>query len=192
MTYTKTFLLPGLLAVALTACSNGDEAGAPVQVAVDTGAPEVTFEPKGLAREPHTPFAPVRLEYKILGKPTVGQPVAIDLKIQSNMGPQAVNVNYRITDSSALVLGEAQLPNVEVLPDPGESFSSQQVIVVPQREGRLYLNVACDVKTPDGLMSTVQAIPIQVGAGTRQLEENGVVTTDENGELIRSLPATTE
>jgi hypothetical protein len=39
-------------------------------------------------------------------------------------------------------------------------------------------------------MSTVTAIPIQVGEAPREIQENGTATTDENGEAIRSLPAT--
>jgi hypothetical protein len=39
-------------------------------------------------------------------------------------------------------------------------------------------------------MSSVTAIPIQVGpAAPREILENGTVTTDDSGELIRTLPA---
>ena len=86
-------------------------------------------------------------------------------------------------------LPESQPASVAVVPNIGEDFTTQQVIVIPLREGRLYLNVAAEFDTGDGTMSTVTAIPIQVGSGTRVLQENGVVMTDENGELIRSLPA---
>jgi hypothetical protein len=78
---------------------------------------------------------------------------------------------------------------VAVVPNIGEDFSAQQVIVIPLREGRLYLNVAVEFDAENGSMSTVTAIPIQVGGGARALQENGIVTMDENGEPIRSLPA---
>jgi hypothetical protein len=61
---------------------------------------------------------------------------------------------------------------------------------VPLREGRLFLNVSASVKGQEALLSSVTAIPIQVGAAPRVIQENGELTTDENGELIRSLPAT--
>jgi len=57
------------------------------------------------------------------------------------------------------------------------------------REGRLFLNVAAQMQTENGSLQTVTAIPIQVGAAPRELQQNGVVTTDENGELIREMPA---
>jgi hypothetical protein len=66
------------------------------------------------------------------------------------------------------------------------------VRVIPLREGRLYLNVAAEVETESGSFSSVTAVPIQVGPAVRELQENGVVTTDENGELIRTLPARTD
>jgi hypothetical protein len=36
-------------------------------------------------------------------------------------------------------------------------------------------------------MSTMVAIPIQVGSGGRDIEENGEVQLDENGEAVRVL-----
>jgi hypothetical protein len=36
-------------------------------------------------------------------------------------------------------------------------------------------------------MSTVTAIPIQVGTGSRELQPHGEVQTDENGEAVRVL-----
>jgi hypothetical protein len=57
----------------------------------------------------------------------------------------------------------------------------------------LYLNVAAVIETADGSMQTVVAVPIQVGAAApREIIENGTVTTDADGNLIRSLPATDE
>jgi hypothetical protein len=45
------------------------------------------------------------------------------------------------------------------------------------------------MQTESGSLQTVTAIPIQVGAAPRELQENGTVTTDEDGELIRDMPA---
>ncbi|NNC77970.1 MAG: hypothetical protein HKN77_08400, partial [Woeseiaceae bacterium] len=67
--------------------------------------------------------------------------------------------------------------------------SAQQVTIIPMREGRLYLNVTASVETGNGSMSTVTAIPIQVGDAPRTLEENGVLQKDAEGNSIRVLPA---
>ena len=84
---------------------------------------------------------------------------------------------------------EAQPASVSIAPSNADAPSVQEVRVVPMREGRLFLNVTAIIETDDGSMSTVMAVPIQVGAARRQVQQNGEVMTDENGELIHSLPA---
>jgi len=51
-----------------------------------------------------------------------------------------------------------------------EDWFKQQVTVIPQREGRFYLNVSASMEIPDGTLSTVMAIPIQVGNAPRVLQ----------------------
>jgi hypothetical protein len=83
---------------------------------------------------------------------------------------------------------EAQPPTVSLAPSTDELSSFQQVRVIPLREGRLFLNVSADIETDDGTMTTVTAIPIQVGATSiRVPQQHGVETTDENGEAIKVL-----
>ena len=65
--------------------------------------------------------------------------------------------------------------------------NGMQVVVIPQREGRFYLNVSASFETEDGTLSTITAIPIQVGTGTRELQQNGEVELDESGETVRVL-----
>ena len=182
-----------LLAMALlvTACGNGtvDQMTGQEGADVATTSPSVTFTPENDGAAMASPSGPIQISYRIIGKPIVGEPLAIDLRITSTLEDQPFNVSYRINDVTAMRLPESQPASVAVVPNIGEDFTTQQVIVIPLREGRLYLNVAAEFDTGDGTMSTVTAIPIQVGSGTRVLQENGVVMTDENGELIRSLPA---
>ena len=176
----------------LGACGNGGD----VETAADAEtqevaapAPKVSFAP-GKSNMTTTKLqGPVRISYRIIGEPIVGQPVAIDLRFESSLGPQPFNVSYRINDATALEFPEVQSEKVTIAPSLGESFAAQQVTVVPMREGRLYLNVAAQVEGDMGSISSVTAVPIQVGQAPRELLENGTVTTDENGELIRSLPA---
>jgi hypothetical protein len=133
------------------------------------------------------PGAPFTMSYRIIGTPIVGSPVAIDLRIESTLGPQPVTVSYRIADVSAMVLHEAQPAKIRLEPAANEDFVLQRVTVIPQREGRLYLNVDASIETDDGVSSTAMAVPIQVGAGGRELQEQGEVGVDENGEAVRIL-----
>ena len=84
---------------------------------------------------------------------------------------------------------ESQQRTMSLAFEGEERLAGQRVTVVPAREGRLFLNVTAQMQSDTGSLQTVIAVPIQVGAAPRQLQENGVVTTDDNGELIREMPA---
>ena len=137
--------------------------------------------------------SPVEITYRVIGTPIVGQPIALDLQFESSFGAAPFTVTYRVNDETALQLPEAQSASISIAPATDDERVAQQVTVVPLREGRLYLNVAAIIETESGSVRTVTAVPIQVGAAApREIIENGTVTTDEDGNLIRSLPASEE
>lgn len=150
-------------------------------------APVVTFTPDNdIVGKPSGPIA---VSYRIIGKPVVGQPVAIELKFDSSLGDRPVNVAYRINDITAMRLADSQPATLTIAPAEDNAGNSQRVTIIPLREGRLYLNVSMSVDTGEGSMGTVTAIPIQVGNAPRAVQENGTAATDENGNAIRTLPA---
>lgn len=137
--------------------------------------------------------SPVQVDYRVIGTPIVGQAVAVELQLKSTLGTEPYRVSYRVNDPTAMQLPESQSASVSVKPSARDELSVQQVTVIPMREGRLYLNVAAEVETDTGSMQTVIAIPIQVGStGPREILDNGTVTTDADGNLIRSMPAKEE
>ena len=135
------------------------------------------------------PQGPLTLDYRIIGKPVVGQPVAIELNVRSALGAEPVDVSYRILDATAMKLADAQPAKVTMSASADGQDTAQRVTVVPLREGRLYLNVSLAVPSADASSTTVTAIPIQVGSAPRTPVENGSAATDDNGEAIRTLPA---
>ncbi len=158
-------------------------------VAVLNMAPEVSFKPgrdkyQGTTAKPGSPYS---ISYRIIGAPVVGSPVIVDLRLASNAGSQPMRLDYRINDATSMLLGASQPASVLLEPAANETSFTQQVTIVPQREGRFYLNVSASFETADGTVSTVTAIPIQVGSGSRELQDHGIVQTDENGEAIRVL-----
>ena len=188
-------ILPFCISAALlVGCGNGGVAE-PETDAQDIAvtAPKVAFEPGETNTMTTTKLqGPVRINYRIIGEPIVGQPVAVDLQIESSLGTSTLDLSYRVNDSTALSFPETQTESVAISPSLGDGvlgLAAQQVNVIPLREGRLFLNVAISIDTDTGSWSSVTAVPIQVGQAPRELLENGTVTTDENGELIRSLPA---
>lgn len=186
----RTFVFVSIAAT-FVACDKADvdEPAANMEpVDISTAAPRDTFTPENAAG-PAAPSGPVSVSYRIIGRPVVGQPVAIDLRFVSLMSDQPVNVAYRINDPTAMRLADSQPQSLSVAPAEDRGGRPQQVTIVPMREGRLYLNVAASVATANGSYSTVTAIPIQVGEAPRSVRENGVAGRDENDEAIRSLPA---
>jgi len=188
----KRKVIYGLAVAALVVagCGNGNVEEPDAEARSSNKAPEVTFKPGPSANHTVKPQGPVTISYRIIGTPIVGQPVSLDLQFASSFGDQPFKVNYRVNDATSLRFPESQSLAVSVSPSGNAGRSAQQVTVIPLREGRLYLNVAAVFETETGSMSSVTAIPIQVGpAAPREILENGTVTTDESGELIRMLPA---
>lgn len=187
------FLITTLIAtLALAACGSdqAEPAAAVKEVELEMKAPDVSFRPsdepvyEGTVAKPGAPYS---ISYRIVGTAIVGSPLTIDLKVDSTLGPAPLTLAYRIHDASSMMLSESQPADVRMEAAANESSFNQQVTVIPQREGRLYLNVSATFETEDGTMSTVTAIPVQVGSGTRELQEHGELGVDEDGEAIRVL-----
>ncbi len=190
MTRAKILAVLTIATFGLTACGS-DKAEEQVEteeavtrVAPDAGIKSVDPELGGAVV---TPGSPYRVSYRIIGTPVVGSPVTVDLRVESSRGPQPLNLEYRINDATSMLLAESQPASVRLESTGDDAAFTQQVTIIPQREGRFYLNVSAYFETVDGTMSTVTAIPIQVGVGTRELQPHGEVQTDENGEAVRVL-----
>jgi hypothetical protein len=173
----------------LAACGGGDPQAPAAEEGTATEAPVAVLTPDEKVSITAKPQGPVRIDYRIIGTPVVGQPLTVDLDVKSNVGDTPVTLSYGTNDSSAMTFPETQGRMVSLAFVDDERSARQQVTLIPAREGRLFLNVTAHMQTDTGSLQTVTAVPIQVGSAPRQLQENGVVTTDENGELIREMPA---
>lgn len=190
MMQSKYAILSAVACLSLVACGADkvEEVATAEKVDLVKTAPQVSFKPgaeyDGTVSKPGAPYS---ISYRIIGTPIVGSPVTVDLRLVSSLGPRPVTLRYRINDSSAMLLSESQPDSVELEPAANEASMTQQVTVIPQRDGRLYLNVSASFETEKGSNSTVVAIPIQVGTGTRELLQHGELEVDENGEAARVL-----
>lgn len=186
-TMKKMKVLTLVSVLLLAACGNEDAAPVAEVVAIDKAElakskPASQFD--GTVTKIGSPFS---ISYKIIGTPVVGSPVTIQLRVISAFAMQRAEISYSIPDDSSMVLHEAQPQSVAAEFADNETWVDQRVTVVPMREGRIYLNVAASAQAPDGRTTTMMAVPIQVGQGGRELEENGELATDEDGEAIRVL-----
>ncbi len=179
----KNLAIVAVAAIGLSACG-GEET-----VAVATSSVDASVKPSvgSYVSTVVKPGSPYSVSYRIIGTPIVGSPVTVELQVESNQGTQPLNLEYRINDATSMVLGESQPATVLMEFAANESSFTQQVTIIPQREGRFYLNVSASFETADGTMSTVTAIPIQVGTGPRELLPHGEVQLDEDGNAVRVL-----
>lgn len=192
MNRVKTFLAAVLAGAMVTACGGGEQPAPVAEQGASAETPVAVLTPEDKYSIIGKPQGPVRIDYRIIGTPVVGQPVTIDLTVKSNVGEEPVTLSFGSNDSTAMTFPESQQRMVSLAFVDDERIAGQQVTVIPAREGRLFLNVTAHLETDTGSLQTVTAVPIQVGSAPRELQQNGVVTTDENGELIREMPASND
>ena len=104
------------------------------------------------------------MSYEVLGNPVVGQPVAVSLRLAMKNQPGPIILSYRPGDASSMTFPESQAAQVELVAAPDQQVRMQQVTLIPQREGRLYLNVSAEMSTSDGSAVKSIAVPILVDA----------------------------
>ena len=98
--------------------------------------------------------APINIEYEIMGIPVVGIPLSINVKISPALD-RPIQLNYRINDSTSLKFSDAQSESVLLVQTGDKAYAAEQVTVVPQREGRLFLNVSAEIESDVGMIAKV-------------------------------------
>lgn len=188
MTCTRNICLAAAASIVLAACGSGEngEQAAAVETtdAIEQVARQKNSEGSGIPAKAGSPFS---ISYELIGTPIVGSPLTLNLTIASAFGPTPVEISYRVNDSTALMLHEAQPESLQAEMTMNETSIEDRVTVIPQREGRVYLNVEAGVETTEGRISTTMAIPIHVGAVDTSLVEHGELETNEEGETTRVL-----
>ena len=187
---TKTSFI-ALLAAATTlhGCGSDNEpVDSPASPAPDTA--QTAAEPAPQIQDmggasPGKPTAPIMMRYEIVGNPVVGTPVQINIDVSSSQGP--VTVTYSVPDASALTFVEGQVRKLAI-EDPAVR-QPRQMSVIPQREGRLYVNVSAEVETPGGTKIRSMSIPIKVGSAPEAPTINGELKEGPDGETVISMPA---
>lgn len=178
----KWFLATACLLSVMSACGGNESTEPAVTV------PAVASKSAETAA-PGKPSAPISFRYEVQGNPVVGQPVAVNVFVSSSTYDRPIMLSYRVNDASSVVFPESQARQSELIAEPDNGPKMQQITVIPQREGRLYVNVSAEIETPDGTMIKTTAIPIQVGSAPRELETNGDLVETEEGETVISMPA---
>jgi len=132
-----------------------------------------------------TSSAPISFRYEVLGNPIVGQPVSVNVTVSSAVTDTPISLDYRVTDATSMQFAESQALRAEIVFAASDEPSSHQITVIPQREGRLYLNVSAEIRGEKDTLMKTMSIPIQVGAAPLGVEEKDEA---EEGETIVSTP----
>jgi len=183
-------LMYGLLAAAFilpafSACQPGKRDGRG-ETAINEDAPPADALAESSAQG--KPAAPIDIGYHVIGSAFVGQPVSIEIDVSSSVRDRSIALEYRINDPRDLSFAEAQPQRVSLSAIGDAPSASRQVTIVPQREGRLYLNVSAEIETEEGSLIKAISIPVEVGAA-REEGTSGEPKEDADGEPVTSMPA---
>lgn len=188
--YTGFFMAASALLLAtLAACGDASDSEATQQVTAPVAASDKTATSAPVSQSPGKPSAPINFRYEVQGTPIVGQPLSIDVFVTSSVTDAPINLYYRVNDASSMMFPASQALRAEFKVAPGDEPRVQQITVIPQREGRLYLNVSAEIETARGTMLKTTSIPVQVGSAPPELKTDGELIETGEGETVISLPA---
>jgi len=168
--HTRSLLAAGamvLLAVAGLANGSGTEQSEVVVARSNAEAESAA----AVTPSTGTSSAPITFRYEVLGNPIVGQPVSVNVTVSSAVTDTPISLDYRVTDASSMQFAESQALRTEIVFAAGDEPSSHQITVIPQREGRLYLNVSAEIRGDKDTLMKTMSIPIQVAAAPLDVEE---------------------
>ena len=184
MQNNHTSLLIAASALAfLAACGDASDSGVAEQESTAVSDIPTT------TTSPGKPSAPINFRYEVQGTPLVGHPVSINVFVSSSVVGAPINLFYRVSDASSMMFPASQALRAEFMMAPGDEPRAQQITVIPQREGRLYLNVSAEIDMNGDTMLKSMSIPIQVGSAPPELKINGELVETPEGETVISMPA---
>jgi hypothetical protein len=191
-----------VLALSLSACrqapsvsDDGERAAVAAEpkpaVVADTAAETATTSATpGPALEggdsPGKPQPPIDLSYELLGEPQIGQPLQIRLRSRSALDLAALNL--ALSGSERLLLAPGSTL-VELRSGLRGQPAERIISVTPMAAGTSYLNVVVHAEVGGEIQARSVTIPIRVGGGAVVNEPAGVLSADEAGEAIITLPA---
>tara|TARA_R110002096_G_scaffold2619_5_gene13564 strand:- start:877 stop:1419 length:543 start_codon:yes stop_codon:yes gene_type:complete len=170
-----------LASVSIAACQQQPSAGETEVADVQPEHSDAVFESPG-----KTNLTPLNVSYRLLDVPQVGQPFRLELTLISSQATS--NMGYSVAAEGALVVAPHEAERT-FSSKPASVPETSILTITPAMEGRFYVQVTASAVFDGRRQPHTVTIPIQVGQGTRQLEQMGEVVTDEDGNPVVSLPA---
>jgi hypothetical protein len=127
----------------------------------------------------------IGFQYKLLGKPTVGQALRIAIIFDGVTASSGAKASMTADSGLSMGGGVQEKSLARGVGKQAQQSNSQEISVTPQAEGLFYVNVF----TEQGGRSAAAAIPIRVGDKPLALPTTGEVKTDAAGSAVISMPA---
>jgi hypothetical protein len=131
--------------------------------------------------------APISISYEPVFKAEIGEAIDIEITCET------------LSDVNDLKLKLAPSKGMDMIPEtfeaeygdrPGRFKFSEHVLVIPGKEGFLYLNVFVSGIFGKSRMVRSGAVPVKVGNDPqKQLKSSGKLKTDPKGRRVISMPA---
>jgi len=108
------------------------------------------------------PSSIVNFSYKIFGQAYVDEITAINIDITALDYKDSIILKYKTNVADDLLFGDGQLQEFIINPLIDGRYPSQQINIIPKREGRLFLLVSGELLMDDEVITKVTSIPIDV------------------------------
>lgn len=181
-------MIPFTSLVVFIGLSGCGDAGPPARQAATPELPSETPRvTERVVESPGKTSAPIDVDYEILGKPAVGQPLEIRITTRSNVAVNALTTQVRGDEGLFVSAANASFGLAQMRFDEPVA---RTLTITPLREGSHRLSVLVQGEIGGVVQSNHVSIPIQVGETQPEPKTTmGTITTDEAGEAIISLPA---
>ena len=135
---------------------------------------------------PGKPSAPIKMDYQLLGKPVIGQPLEISVNLSTPIN-KTVNAKY----SHEKQLHSDNHRQLSFKPASGRKPENRIISITPMEEGIHYITIMAEVEIDDRIQAKSFVIPIEVGEvdWKKHLAPEGTIKNDSNGGKVISLPA---
>lgn len=135
---------------------------------------------------PGKPSAPINLDYSFNGKPTLGQPLSVNIKLTEiyNAKPVKAALKY----SPELIENKA-VSKMSFKSSPQES--SQSITITPIENGIYFINIQASTEVNGKTMYKAFSIPVEVGEvdWAEYTKPEGTISNDSQGGKVISFPA---
>lgn len=183
-----TATLVSLLGIAASGCERSDtRVEIPeTTVAQIAAAKDATAPADSALTSPGKPLPPIDVDYVIVGVPTVGQPLEIELRTRAPASLAALSLALSGSERLQVPADVAQL---RLAFSAANERRVETIRITPMAPGRHYLNILAEADIGGRRQARSVTIPIDVGGAAVEPPATGPVSVDADGERIISLPA---